>query len=235
MTKRTLVSTVLAVTAMIVISENAGTSASTAQGNIRLNVPQDNEPPFYARLAGYEFVGNENVFRTDEWAAIVFYRQPYCVPGNFNLLSFFDFSLLAIPQGSRCPLTVEGFEIWPAPPGPGIAPIHTVSWGLGAVPVWFVAWSEMQALLADRIVTVAELESASTLRKGLADFYHETLHPPAVGPITDAAQVGLITIEASGFLEAGAQFQFHATVSGLDYADCCFSDGTRQQVHIRFR
>src|SRR5688572_27276394 len=134
----------MAVVAMIVMI-----STSTIQAIIRLNVPRDNEPPFYARISGYEFIGSENVFRTDEWAAIVLYRQPRCVPANFNLLSFFDFSLLVIPPASRCPLTVEGFEIWPAPPGPGIAPIHTVTWGLGAVPVWFVGWPEMQTLLAD--------------------------------------------------------------------------------------
>ena len=227
MTRRRLVAVVIAV--------SVGLSASTVQAIIRLNVPRDNEPPFYARISGYEFIGSESVFRTDDWAAIVFYRQPHCVPASFNLLAFFDFSLLGIPPGQRCPLTVEGFEIWPAPPGPGIAPIHTVSWGLGAVPVWFVAWPEMQELLADRIVTITELESSSTLRKGLADFYHETLQPPAVGPLTDAAHVGLITIEASGTVETGAQFQFQATVSGLNDQDCCFPDGQRQQVRIRFR
>ena len=209
--------------------------SATGQTHIRLNVPQDNEPPFYARISGYEFIGSENVFRTDEWAAIVLYRRPQCVPDDFNLLSFFDFSLLGIPPASRCPLTVEGFEIWPAPPGPGLAPIQTVSRGLGAVPIWFVAWPEMQVLLSDRIVTITELESAATLRKGLAGFYHETLHPPAVGPLAQAAQVGFITIEASGSLEGGEPFQFNATVSGLDLADCCHPDGQRQQVGIRFR
>ena len=227
MTKRTVVAAVLATGVAI--------SASAHQAILRLNVPRDNEPPFYARISGYEFIGSENIFRTNDWAAVVFYRQPHCVPADFNLLSFFDFSLLGIPQGSRCPLSVEGFEIWPAPPGPGIAPIHTVSWGLGAVPVWFVAWSEMQALLADRIITVGELESAFTLRKGEASFYHETLHPPAVGPLTDAAQVGFITIEASGSLHTGGQFQFQVTASGLDSSDCCFPDGKSQQVRIRFR
>lgn len=226
MTKRSLLAVVLL---------SVGISASTAQPIIRMNVPQDNEPPFYARISGYEFIGSETVFRNSEWAAIVFYRQPHCVPAGFNLLSFFDFSLLAVPPGSRCPLTVEGFEIWPAPPGPGIAPIQTVSWGLGAVPVWFVAWSEMQDLLADRVITMPELQAASTLRKGLAGYYHETLHPPAVGPLANAAQVGFITIEAVGALETGAQFQFQATVSGLDYRDCCFPDGKQQQVRIQFR
>lgn len=219
----------------VVLMGAAVIASAAGQTPIRLNVPQDNEPPFYARLSGYEFVGSENVFRTDEWAAIVFYRQPHCVPADFNLLWFFDFSLLGVPPASRCPLTVEGFEIWPAPPGPGIAPIQSVSSGLGAVPIWFVAWSDMQVLLTDRIVTVTELGSAATLRKGLADFYHETLHPPAVGPLAQAAQVGFITIEASGSVEGGERFQFAATVSGLDFADCCHADGQRQQVRIRFR
>ena len=221
--------------AAAVLMGTALIASANAQTHIRLNVPKDNEPPFYARISGYEFIGSENVFRTDDWAGIVFYRQPQCVPNDFNLLSFFDFSLLAIPPTSRCPLTVEGFEIWPAPPGPGIGPIQTVSRGLGAVPIWFVAWSEMQDLLIDRSVTVTELESAATLRKGLASFYHETLHPPAVGPLAQAAQVGFITIEASGSLEDREHFQFNATVSGLDFADCCHSDGLRQQVNIRFR
>jgi hypothetical protein len=210
-------------------------SAASVHAVIRLSVPRDNEPPFYARISGYEFIGSEGVFRTDEWAAIVFYRQPHCVPATFNLLAFFDFDLLGTPQALRCPLTVEGFEIWPAPPGPGIAPIQTVSWDSGAVPVWFVRWLEMQDLLADRIVTVTDLESASTLRKGLADSYHETLHPPAAGPLTSAAQVGFITIEASGTLESGGEFRFHAVASGLDTADCCSPGGHRQQVVVQFQ
>jgi hypothetical protein len=74
-----------------------------------------------------------------------------------------------------------------------------------------------------------------TLLKGEADFCSETLHPPAGGTLTIAAQVGHITINASGELEDGRQFQFQAAVS--DYADsnCCFPDGEKQQVSVRFR
>ena len=218
----------------LLVAMNAMLLTPPVRADIRLKVPEDNEPPFYARLSGYEFTGAENVFRTEEWAAIVFYRAPACVPGAFNLLSFFDFSLLGVPQPDRCPLTVEGFEIWPAPPGPGVAPIQTKLSSLGAVPIWFVSWPEMQSILADRVVTVGELESAATLLKGDADFFTETLHPPASGPLTEAAQVGHITINASGELKDGRQFQFQAAVSGTD-SDCCFPDGKKQQVRIRFQ
>jgi hypothetical protein len=208
---------------------------STVRANVRVNIPEGNEPPFYARISGYEFIGSENIFRTEEWAAIVFYREPECVPAGFNLLSFFDFSIWALPPAERCPLTIEGFEIWKAfPPAGPVAPIQTKSWGLGAVPIWFVAWPEMQALLADRVLTIGELESATTLLKGHASIYDETLHPPAVGPLTDAAQVGHITIDASGVLENGRRFQFQAAVTGTD-PDCCFPDGKKQQVRIEFR
>ena len=221
--------------AMLLLLSAAISSTSFVQANIRIDVPEENEPPFYARLSGYEFTGGEEVFRTADWAAIVFYRDPDCVPANFNLLSFFDFGMLALPPGQRCPLTVEGFEIWPAPPGPGVAPIQTKLWGLGAVPVWFVSWSEMLSLLADRVVTVSELAYATTLLKGEANLYRETLHPPTTGPLTEAAQVGHITIDASGQLEDGRQFQFQAAASGLTDPDCCFPDGKKQQVRIRFQ
>jgi hypothetical protein len=36
-------------------------------------------------------------------------------------------------------------------------------------------------------------------------------------------------------VHTGGQFQFQATASGLDSSDCCFPDGKRQQVRIRFR
>lgn len=47
--------------------------------------------------------------------------------------------------------------------------------GLGAVPVWFVSWPEMQAALADDVLTV--LLSLPSLRIGSASFFKETQHP----------------------------------------------------------
>jgi hypothetical protein len=209
------------------LSLGALISTSTIQADVRLNVPEENEPPFYARIHGAEFAGGEEmVIRTDDWAAIVFYREPGCVPAGFNLLSFFDFGAV----GGSCPLTIEGFEIWREFPPTGVlsGPIQTKSRGLGAVPIWFVAWPEMQALLADRVLTTAELEAAETLLKGTAQIFDETLHPfPAV-------QVPHLSIQASGELDDGRHFQLQVAVAGF-HTDCCSPQGDKQQVRIEFR
>src|SRR4030095_7892709 len=98
MKRQTLLTLLLAISAV--------TSTLTVQAAVRLNVPEDNEPVFYARINGGEFTGGqEDIYHTEEWAAIVFYRQPDCVPSGFNLLTFFDFSIWALPPADRCPLT----------------------------------------------------------------------------------------------------------------------------------
>src|SRR5262245_33979691 len=78
MKKQTILAALLSLTAAM--------CTSTVRANVRVNIPEGNEPPFYARISGYEFIGSENIFRTEEWAAIVFYREPECVPAGFNLL-----------------------------------------------------------------------------------------------------------------------------------------------------
>ena len=113
--------------------------------------------PFYARL--------ERTFQpihSDEWAAIVFYRQPSCVPSGFNLLDFLD-----IPRVFGCPLTVDGFQIW-KDPFPAL-PIQVNIAGLGAVPIWFVSWVELQAAMADDLVTIGELQGLNSLVVGSAN------------------------------------------------------------------
>ena len=74
--------------------------------------------------------------------------------------------------------------------------------GLGAVPVWFVSWPELEAEIDDDgIVTITDLEDMNSLRKGSAEFYSETLHPT-----TDAVQVPMINFVARGTLEDGESF-----------------------------
>jgi hypothetical protein len=165
--------------------------------------PDPIDPPFYARLER----GSEPV-HSDEWAAIVFYRQPACVRPAFNLLDFFD-----IPAAFGCSLTVTGFEIFKEPlPTP---PIHVKFEGLGAVPIWFVSWPHLQAAMADDVVTVGELQGIPSRVVGSASLYHETLHPAE-----------LLVITAQGVLTDGRRFSLQAT-----YAH----DGTLKQVRIAFR
>jgi len=104
------------------------------------------------------------------------YRDPSCVPADFNLLDFFD-----IPRAFGCPLAVQGFEIWQHGPGQEPAPIQVVeSQGLGVVPVWFVSPSEYESATADGVLTIGELRALPSLQTGAADSFQEVLHQPKV-------------------------------------------------------
>jgi hypothetical protein len=163
-----------------------------ALAQARLDFPEEDPgPPYYARIRqGF-------VVHTNEWAAIVFYRQPSCVPPNFNLLNLFN-----PPAAFGCALTVEGFLLLDqVPPPPGTPPKQSKSFGLGAVPVAFVSWAELQAAMADGVLTIVELGALPSLRIATATFFRETLHP------SGGAQQPELTIVASGqgfFLQVSA-------------------------------
>jgi hypothetical protein len=153
--------------------------------------------PFYARISSTE------IYHTDEWAAVVFYRPPTCIPAGFNLLDFFD-----VPAAFDCnPPTTTGFELWdtgPTDPAPKLTELKA----LGAVPIWFVSWPALQSAIADGELTIGELESLNP-RVGAASFYQETLRP------TGVVNVSTFEANATGTLEKGGSFRFHAaSVSG---------------------
>lgn len=152
--------------------------------------------PFYARI---ELVDGVPLVHTDgKWAAITFYRAPETVPADFNLLDFFD-----APRAFDSPLTVEGFEIWRNGPWAGDqSPVQVVSYGLGAVPIWFVDWSELQAAIGDGTLTMGELASLPSLMKGSALYFKETLHP------FQGAKQTKTEIVARGTLDGGGSFFF---------------------------
>lgn len=179
-------------------------SVPDARAAVRTVIPgEDPGPPFYARIER-PYAGGEpgGTIHSDEWAAIVFYRSPACVPPDFNLLDFFD-----VPAAFGCALTVEGFEVW-ANGGPPAdeAPLHALLRGTGNVPVWFVSWPALQAAMADDVITISELSGMPSLRKGHASYFHETLHP------TGGAERGnKLEINASGTLVDGGAFRLHAS------------------------
>lgn len=178
--------------------------AVCAIANVRLEFPTaDNPgPPMYAQISDIPGFGLE-IYHTEEWAAIPFYRDPRCVPLDFNLLDAFD-----VPRAFDCGLNIQGFEIWPVPPPQGAGPIQGKYWGLGAVPIYFVSWPELRAAVADGKLTITELRALPSLRIGSASFFSVDLHPSGV------ANVPHIEISARGVLRDGKQFQFQ--VAGGD-------------------
>jgi hypothetical protein len=191
MHRRALVGAVI----LVLVSGTAGLlAAPTASANVRL---EGGETPFYARIS------SSAIFHTDAWAVIAFYRPPACVPAGFNLLAFFD-----VPGAFACgPTTIDGFTIWPKGSQSDPAPIQAEFHGLGAVPVWFVSWPELEAAVADEVLTIGELAALPSLLVGSASFYQETLHP------VQAAQVGELEFVARGTLEDGRPFAAHAVAT----------------------
>jgi hypothetical protein len=178
--RRYTLATLVAVSLLLVAAPGVSANVRVDEGAV----------PFYARLE------RGGVHHTDDWAGIVFYRPPACIPEDFNLLDFFD-----TPRVFDCnPPTTDGFAIWEHGPGIDAAPLLVELHGLGAVPVWFVRWPALQAAIADDTLTIGELVSLQPL-VGSATAYQETLHPNSS-----------IEFNARGSLVDGRSFQFEATV-----------------------
>jgi hypothetical protein len=180
------------------------TAASAGEGLVRTTWPSAEDPgaPIYARVG--EPTGP--VFYNDGvWAAIVFYRDPGCIPPDFNLLEFFAFDSFG------CDLTVSGFTLWEVEPGSAPPKIHNSTGSV--VPVWFVPLDVALAAAADGILTIGELAGLEGLRKGVADRFNETLRPIPFPPELGGGghhSPGLI-MDAKGDLEDGGRFAFHLT------------------------
>ena len=76
----------------------------------------------------------------------------------------------------------------------------------GKVADAFNAVVELNAGMADGIVTMPELQAMPSLRTGLASFFHETVHPVPEDP----AFVKLDVLTANGKLTDGSRFVFQA-------------------------
>lgn len=179
-----------------------GATAAPASANVRISPA---ETPFYAHIVGAHLTGaGLQAYRTDEWAAIPFYRPPGCVPADFNLLDFFD-----VPRVFGCgPMTVEHSTVWSNGPETDPVPMHTRSLGLGAVPVWFVSWPELEAAVADDEMTIGELARLPSLMVGSASIYSETLNP------SGGALVPRDVTVAIGALEDGRAFRLNSVSGG---------------------
>jgi hypothetical protein len=167
-------------------------SAAENSGPIILRYPDEHPGPRYYALFGRGFAPNDN-----GWVGIAFVRSPSCVPAGFNLLDWFD----APPTAWACTLTVAGEAWWHdvlVPP-----PFQTRAHGLGAVPIYFVRWSELQAAIADDVITIGELESLPSLLIGEATFFEQITHNT-----NQPTNHGHETLVSRGLLEDGRSFEF---------------------------
>jgi hypothetical protein len=140
----------------------------------------DEQPviPAYARFETVSDLG----FTDRVWFVIPFYRDPACVPRDFNLLDFLD-----SPRAWECddliPPYIEGFAIRSQPlPAP---PEHFFASGLDGMPVWFVAFDELQDVATKNrgTITIKDLKKMGSLRTGVADFYVEEIQT-GVNPVS---------------------------------------------------
>lgn len=179
-------------------------TSSLVQAEVRLSIPEETfGPPFYARLE-FPTVDSNLIPTNGEWAALVLYRQPECIPETFNLLQVFD-----VPAAFDCPLgNIGGYEVYENAPGIDPAPRHTRLTGAGEVAIWFVTLAEFNQVAADGVVTIVDVENMASLRKGVTDFYDELLRP------SQSNEEILLHIQANGRLDDGGAFRLVYTVNG---------------------
>ncbi len=175
--------------------EMQASARPASAGLVRLTLPdQDPGPPFYARL-GVQF------YEADGWIAIPFYRPPQCVPSGFNLLEFYHFPGPMGPGAFGCPLLQTGHVLTEGDAPLGTFPRSVVMEGTG-IPVWFVRAADLAPYRLAGSLTMPELEAMHPL-KGVADRYHETLHP------RDGDH--RVIINTFGQLADGRRFAFNVT------------------------
>ena len=155
-----------------VVAVATGTLVKTAglSAEIRIPFPSSQDPggPVYTTLE------RGLALHDGPLAAVLFYRDPACVPEDFNLLDGQD--LVGFPENPRafaCASTVDGFAIWNRGPLVDLAPRQVFTRGTGAVPIWFVHWAELEAAMSDGALFIAELRGLPSLQVGYAIQFDE--------------------------------------------------------------
>ena len=167
--------------------------------------------PFYARAEPPADVGGF-AYHDDDWAAIVFYRDPSCVPADFNLFQFYDFNFGSV---FGCTSLVDGFSLHVEPDG--LTPPKVSNLTGRAVAIWFVPWNEeFQEAVDAEALTVGQLENMDGLVKGVATHFRETLGSVEFHPQPK------INLSASGEIlpeSGGGTFHYAVSWAGLTVDD----------------
>jgi hypothetical protein len=173
---------------------------------------EDPGPPYYANFAGDVSTYGRFIPNDGEWAGIMFFYPPKCVPQDFNLLERTD------PRASDCrPVTVKT-KLWFDPDTFPDAPplqIHTQE-GEGGVPIYFVKMSNLETAMDDDFLNIDELhelQETDSLLIGNASFLQWITHNSYQAP---GRSFGNEQFTAKGNLEDGRSFQFHYNEEGFD-------------------
>lgn len=181
-----------------------------ARAPIIKRIPADDPgPPWYTPVfGGGPVLPGAYIPNDGTWAAIAFWRQPACIPADFNLLL-----LMNPPAAFGCALTVEG-KAWFSEGSP--IPLQERYTGLGAVPIGFVLLQELQAAMgdgpsdpdADPDLYFPELAALPSFSLGVADGFRTVIHNSS-----QAANPGHETVDARGHIVsgplAGRAFRYH--------------------------
>lgn len=171
---------------------------------VRLDVPVESPGiPIYVRL-GRQGAGWQ-VPRNADWTAIIFYRDPACIPAGFDLANALDLPGPEGPGAFGCQPLIEGFDLRLATLDPMLPPDYMyMRNSTHDFPIWFVSTTELEVLLARGFVYLGEIEALPSRVAGQGWQFEEQLTP--YGPNNP---VQGIRISARGALETGGQFKLY--------------------------
>jgi len=191
-------------------------------GVVQTSFPSDDDPgpPFYARIAPMP----PFVFADDDYAAIVFYRNPDEVPATFDLLTFFDFPVdppdpNAGPGAFGAAINVQGTNFW-NDGNMTVPPRMSHSRELGLVPVWFVPTGAVMAKIDEGAgLFMTDLVDMNPL-VGAADHLREVLHPHPLPPEFGGGgghPVAKLNLTARGQLDDGRRFDVSINATDIKW------------------
>jgi hypothetical protein len=149
-------------------------AAHSVSANDRVTFPagvsEDGGFPGYAQLGYDPLIQAVFIINDGEWAAIPFYRDPACVPADFNLVVQVD-----VPRAFGCVSTVEGYLIFPTSPDVTAFHFHAQGpvEGFPLPTVYFVKYAELLAAIEDGVLSIGELQALPSVKTGRATFFQD--------------------------------------------------------------
>ncbi len=145
------------------------------EGLVPVKLPEEHPGiPLYARLGYPPGFPEGQIIETDGYVVVVFYREPSCIPADFNLLDFFHFPGESGPGAWGCPAFHSG-TLYIEPDAPPTAFPKIIDLQGAGVPIWAVDARELHAAASDGVLTMVELSTLNRIER-LAGFYDEHLH-----------------------------------------------------------